>query len=161
MPLLIRNPYEIGADLVANAVAAFDRFKKNCVVVDFGTALTFTTVSASGEIAGVSIAPGIKTAIRSLSQHTAKLFDVPAEMPKSVLGKGTTHAIQAGVMIGYEGMVLHMLNRIREELNDTGLMTVATGGLCMSIPSLQPVFSEIDPHLTLTGLKIISEIHNS
>jgi type III pantothenate kinase len=157
LPITIRNPYEIGADLVANAVAAFTRFHQNCVVVDFGTALTFTTVSHSGEILGVSIAPGLKTAIRSLSQNTARLFDVPVEMPSTVLGKGTTQAIQAGVVIGYEGMVIHMLNRIREELKDPDVKSVATGGLCKAIPSLGAVFTEIDPYLTLSGLRIISE----
>jgi len=157
LAITIRNPYEIGADLVANALAAFTRFRQNCVVVDFGTALTFTTISHSGEILGVSIAPGLKTAIRSLSQNTARLFDVPIEMPSTVLGKGTTQAIQAGVLIGYEGMVIHMLNRIRQELNDPDIKTVATGGLCRSIPTLSDVFTEIDPYLTLTGLRIVSE----
>ncbi|MEO8474883.1 MAG: type III pantothenate kinase [Chryseolinea sp.] len=156
LPIIARNPYEIGADLVSNALAAFTKYKSNCVVVDFGTALTFTTVSGAGEILGVSIAPGIKTAIKSLSQNTAKLFDVAIEMPQSALGKGTTHAIQAGVLIGYEGMVIHMLNRLKSELNDPHLKSVATGGLSMSIPTLKDVFTEIDPYLTLTGLKIAS-----
>ena len=158
LPLILRNPYEIGADLVANALAALTRYKSNCVVVDFGTALTFTTVSGQGEVVGVSIAPGLKTAIRSLSQNTARLFDVPLEMPASVLGKDTTHAIQAGVLIGYEGMVMHMLQRIRDELGDAHLKSIATGGLCNSIPSLKTVFTDIEPNLTLEGLKIVAEM---
>lgn len=158
LPIGILNPYEIGADLVANALAAYTRFQSNCVVVDFGTALTFTTISSTGEILGVSIAPGLKTAIKALSQNTARLFDVPMEMPKSVLGKSTTHAIQAGVMIGYEGMVIHMLNRIKSELADTDLKSVATGGLSMTIPSLKSIFTELDPYLTLSGLRIAAEI---
>ena len=158
LPIVTRNPYEIGADLVSNALAAFMRFRQNCVVVDFGTALTFTTISANGEIMGVSIAPGLKTAIRSLSQNTAKLFDVAIEMPKSALGKGTTHAIQAGVLIGYEGMVIHMLNRLKYELNDPALKSIATGGLSTSIPSLREIFTEMDPYLTLNGLRIAGEI---
>ncbi|MEJ7646764.1 MAG: type III pantothenate kinase [Chryseolinea sp.] len=157
LPLTIRNPYEIGADLVANALAAHSRFRQNCVVVDFGAALTFTTISHSGEILGVSIAPGLKTAIRALSQNTARLFDVPLEMPSTVLGKGTTQAVQAGVLIGYEGMVMHMLKRIKEELNDHDVKTIATGGLCRIIPTLGEVFTEIDPYLTLTGLRIVAE----
>ena len=151
------NPYEIGSDLVCNALAAFTFFKAQCVVVDFGTALTFTTVSKDGEILGVSIAPGLKTAIRSLSQNTAQLFDVPLEMPSSVLGRGTVHAIQAGVLFGYEGMVRHMLDRIKSELNDPDLRSVATGGLSSIIPSLTSVFTHIDPNLTLNGLRIVTE----
>ena len=154
LPLVILKPYEIGSDLVCNAMGAYAMFGKSCVVADFGTALTFTAISSQGEIAGVSIAPGLRTAIKSLSQHTAKLFDVPLEMPHSVLGKGTTHAIQAGVMIGYEGMVLHMLSKFRAEL-DPGAGTVATGGLCVAIPTLKFAFDAIDPNLTLDGLRLI------
>lgn len=154
LPLTILKPYEIGADLVCNAMGAYDKFRNRCIVADFGTALTFTAIGDNGEIAGVTIAPGLGTAIRSLSQHTAKLFDVPLDMPDSVLGKGTTHAIQAGVMIGYEGMVLHMLNKIRSELG-TGAGAIATGGLCYAIPSLADAFDSIDPNLTLNGLRLI------
>jgi type III pantothenate kinase len=156
LPLTILKPYEIGADLVCNAMGAYKVFGKSCVVADFGTALTFTAITSKGEIAGVSIAPGLRTAIKSLSQHTAKLFDVPLEMPATVLGKGTTHAIQSGIMIGYEGMVLHMLKKFREAL-DPQAGTIATGGLCYAIPSLQPAFDVIDPHLTLEGLRLIVE----
>ncbi|HEX6891844.1 MAG TPA: type III pantothenate kinase, partial [Chryseolinea sp.] len=128
LPIKVLNPYEIGSDLVSNALAAYTYFKSSCVAVDFGTALTFTTIAADGEILGVSIAPGLKTAIKSLSQNTAKLFDVPLEIPSTVLGRGTVQAIQAGVLIGYEGMVKHMLERIRTELNQPSLNSIATGG---------------------------------
>lgn len=158
LPLVILKPFEIGADLVCNAMGAYAMFGKSCVVADFGTALTFTAISSKGEIVGVSIAPGLRTAIKSLSQHTARLFDVPLEMPASVLGKGTTHAIQAGVMIGYEGMVLHMLSKFRAEL-DAGAGTVATGGLCVAIPTLKSVFDVVDPQLTLDGLRLIVKYH--
>ncbi|MEJ1241554.1 type III pantothenate kinase [Chryseolinea sp. T2] len=154
LPLVILKPYEIGSDLVCNAMGAYTMFKRSCVVADFGTALTFTGVSNRGEIVGVSIAPGLRTAIKSLSQHTAKLFDVPLEMPSSVLGKGTTHAIQSGVLIGYEGMVMHMLKKFRLEL-DPDANAVATGGLCYAIPSLKSSFDVVDPRLTLEGLRLI------
>lgn len=158
LPIRVMNPYEIGSDLVSNALAAFTLFKGSCVVVDFGTALTFTTLSKDGEILGVSIAPGLKTAIRALSQNTARLYDVPLEMPASALGRGTEHAIQAGVLFGYEGMVRHMLERIKVELNNATLSTVATGGLSSIIPSLTPVFTRVEPNLTLNGLRIVGEI---
>ena len=158
LPIKVLNPYEIGSDLVSNALAAYTHFKSSCVAVDFGTALTFTTIASDGEILGVSIAPGLKTAIKSLSQNTAKLYDVPLEIPASVMGRGTVHAIQAGVLIGYEGMVKHMLERIRAELNQPTLYSVATGGLSSIIPSLHDVFTLVDPNLTLEGLKIVAEI---
>lgn len=157
LPIEVLNPYEIGSDLVSNALAAYMRFKSNCIVVDFGTALTFTTIDATGKILGVAIVPGLKTAIRSLSQNTAKLFDVPLELPDSVLGKNTVHAIQAGILIGYEGLVSSMIKRIKAEINDAKCPTVATGGLSSIITSLKDQFTEVDPTLTLNGLRLVCE----
>lgn len=157
LKIKVLNPYEIGSDLVANSVAAYNKFKSNCVVVDFGTALTFTTISESGSIIGVAIVPGLKTALRSLSQNTAKLFDVPLELPQSVLGKNTVHAIQAGILMGYEGLVKAMLERIKAELNDPEIKSVATGGLSSIITPLKGTFTEVDPNLTLDGLRLVGE----
>ena len=156
LPIEIIRLHEIGADLVANALAAYTRYGRNCVVVDFGTALTFTTVSGTGKLLGVAIAPGLKTAIRSLFANTAQLPEVPIEVPASALGTSTTHAIQAGVVLGYEGLVRSLLERIRTELNGD-CMAVATGGLSGRIPSLQDVFTDIIPSLTLEGVQLIGE----
>jgi len=157
LPIEVLNPYEIGSDLVANALAAYVQFKQNCIVVDFGTALTFTTISDKGKILGVAIAPGLKTAIKALSQNAAKLFDVPLELPESVLGKNTVHAIQAGILLGYEGLVSSMLSRIKNELNDGQCATIATGGLSSIIHSLKNQFTEVDENLTLNGLKLVGD----
>lgn len=154
LPIEILNPYEIGSDLVSNALAAYTFFKGHCIVVDFGTAL----ISSKGKIEGVAIAPGLKTAIRSLSQNTAKLFDVPLELPQSVLGKNTVHAIQAGILLGYEGLVRTMLDKIRTELQDQTIPTVATGGLSSIITSLNGAFTTVEPNLTLNGLRIVGEL---
>jgi type III pantothenate kinase len=156
LPLGILNPYEIGSDLVSSAAAAYFEHKRTCIVVDFGTALTFTTISGDGTILGVSIAPGLKTAIKSLSQNTAKLFDVPLEVPPSSLGKNTVTAIQSGIMIGYEGLVRNVVAKIKEELN-TDCVVIATGGLSSKIVSLNDLFHSIEPHLTLNGLRRIGE----
>jgi type III pantothenate kinase len=159
LPMNILNPFEIGSDLVANAAGAYYKFKQTCIVVDFGTALTFTTVSGEGKILGVSIAPGLKTAIKSLSQNTAKLFDVPLEMPASSLGTNTVTAIQSGILFGYEGVVKNLVTRIREELK-TECPVIATGGLSAVITSLTDFFHAIEPNLTLDGLRIIGELVN-
>ncbi|AQG78051.1 type III pantothenate kinase [Spirosoma montaniterrae] len=156
LPLEILRPHEIGADLVANALAAYTRYRRNCVVVDFGTALTFTTVSGEGKILGVAIAPGLKTAIRSLFANTAQLPEVPIEVPTSALGLSTTHAIQSGVVLGYEGLIRSLVERIRTELNGD-CIAVATGGLSGQIPSLRDVFAEVIPSLTLEGVRLIGE----
>ncbi|MFC5409908.1 type III pantothenate kinase [Larkinella bovis] len=154
LPLQVLRPYAIGTDLVANALAAHLRYQKNCVVVDFGTALTFTTVTAEGQIAGVAIAPGLKTAVRSLFSNTAQLPEVPLVMPESALGTSTAHAIQAGVILGYEGLVRSLISRIRTEMNGDCL-AVATGGMVSAIPSLYPDYVEVVPHLTLDGIREI------
>jgi type III pantothenate kinase len=154
LPIQVLNPYEIGSDLVANAMAAYTRFNRASVVVDFGTALTFTVLSDEGAILGVAIAPGLKTAIRSLSQNAARLFDVPLSMPSSVLGKSTVHAIQAGIFYGYEGVVKNILDKIRQEVRQD-ISTIATGGLSGFIPSLKSMVDVVDPHLTLEGLRLI------
>jgi type III pantothenate kinase len=165
LPVEVVRPQEVGTDLVANAVAALARYKRNCVVVDFGTALTFTTVSATGKMLGIAIAPGLKTAIRSLFANTAQLPEVPIEMPTSALGTNTVMAIQAGVVMGYESLVRGMIARIRAELNGD-CIAVATGGLSQAIPILHNEFVAVVPSLTLDGIRLIGdcvpiEVHQS
>ena len=157
LSLKVLNPFEIGSDLVANSVAAVSMVGTDCLVVDFGTALTFTLIQKN-EITGVSIAPGLKTAIRSLSQNTAKLFDVPLQLPGSALGKNTVHAIQAGTLFGYEGLVKFMMERIQTEINSPQLPVVATGGLVAVINTLHGLFTCVEPDLTINGLREISEL---
>jgi type III pantothenate kinase len=153
----IENENEIGSDLFANAVAAYTKYRRNVVVVDFGTALTFTTVSSDGKIMGVAIAPGLKTAVKSLFSNTAQLPEVPLVLPQSALGKNTVHAIQAGILLGYESLVRGMITRIRREL-DGDCIAVATGGLSSIINTLEGEFVEINRNLTLDGLRIIGEM---
>jgi type III pantothenate kinase len=158
LPIKILNPQQIGSDLVANALAAFTLYKDACLIVDFGTALTFTTVSKQGEVLGVAIVPGLKTAIKALTQNTAKLFEVPLQVPDSALGKNTTHAIQAGVLLGYESLVSGMIERIKSELKNPELKVIATGGLSSILPALKNKFTDVDAMLTLNGLRHVAEI---
>lgn len=154
LPISIDHPHEIGSDLIANAVAANARYNRNCVVVDFGTALTFTTISPVQGILGVAILPGLMTAVKALFANTAQLPEVPLVMPQSAIGKNTTHAIQAGILLGYEGLVRSILARIRAELGGD-CIAIATGGLSSIIETLTSEFVEIDEHLTLDGLRLI------
>ena len=150
--LKVARPYEIGSDLVANAIAAHQLYQSNIIVIDFGTALTFTIVNKQGHILGVNIAPGLKTAIRSLSKGTAQLPEVLLEYPKSAVGTNTNHAIQSGVLVGYVGLVKHMIQEIRNELGED-FQTVATGGLSNILSPLQDDFDFKNPNLTLEGLR--------
>jgi type III pantothenate kinase len=157
LKIVINNPHEIGADLVANSVAATHRFPhQHSIVVDFGTALTFTTVSKNKEILGVAIAPGLQTAMRALVQNTAKLPEIPLEFPASAIGKNTTHAMQAGILIGYVGLVSFMIQQIENELGEK-CKVIATGGLAAILQPLASHFDQTDVLLTLDGLRIIGE----
>lgn len=152
----IDNPHEIGSDLVANAFAAQARAGgQPAVVVDFGTALTFTSISGTGRILGVAIAPGLRTAIRSLFLNTAQLPVVPLELPETAIGKNTAHALQAGIMLGYVGLVKELLDHTRRELGGS-CRVYATGGLAGKLTPLHPLFDEVDPLFTLDGLRLIA-----
>lgn len=156
LPLTILRPAEIGTDLVCNALYGYSKYKSKVIIIDFGTALTFTIVSASGQILGVTIAPGLNTAVKSLFSNTAQLPEVPMEVPESVIGQNTVHAIQAGVMWGYIGMVEKMISKIKDEIGDD-CKVIATGGLSSKLMQLHPLFHEIDVNITLNGLKLIAE----
>ncbi len=153
----IDNTAEIGSDLVANAVAGFSRFQSSTIVVDFGTALTFTVIGPQGHIRGVTIAPGLGTAMRALASNTAQLPQVPLELPASAIGTTTPHALQAGIMLGYVGLVNELLDRMEEELG-TKPKVIATGGLARKLTPLATRFDLIDPWLTLDGIRQVGDL---
>ncbi|MDN3669244.1 type III pantothenate kinase [Echinicola jeungdonensis] len=151
-----KNPTEIGTDLLANAEAAFQIYQGPCIIVDFGTALTFSVINKKGELLGVNIVPGLETAIKSLFMHTAKLPEVKLELPSSAIGKDTVHAIQAGILYGFAGLVRGMLSSIRAEI-PLEFKVIATGGLSAILTQLKEEFDVIDKELTLNGIKLIAE----
>ena len=156
LPIKIIDPYEIGTDLVADATAAFIGYGGSTMVIDFGTALTFTTISRQGEILGVAITPGLLTALKSLTRNTAQLRDVQLSAPPSVLGKKTVHAIQSGIVLGFSGLVDSMVSRTEAELGEK-LTVIATGGLSSVLKNVSARIEIIDENLTLDGLKYIAQ----
>lgn len=156
LPLKILNPYEIGTDLVANAVAAYKKFGTLTTVVDFGTALTFTTIGVNAEIKGVAIAPGLNTAVAALAGKTAQLPYVHLVAPPSVLGANTTQAIQAGIVFGFSGLVDSILERTEKELGEK-ISVIATGGLSSVIAPFSKYIQHVDIMLTLDGLVHIGD----
>ena len=152
------NPSEVGTDLVCNAVAAWNRFKQNCIVIDFGTALTFTAISAAGEMQGVAIAPGLQAAAESLSKATAQLPQVWLEQPSTVLGKNTIHSIQAGIFFGYTGLVEKIVEKMKQEITGD-VIVIGTGGRADIIAPLTDAISVIEPWLILEGLRIIADLN--
>ena len=150
------NPAEVGSDLVANAVAALERFHRNCIVVDFGTALSFTAVAAAGELRGVAIAPGLTSAMESLTRSTAQLYTVPLAAPPVTIGRNSVQSIQAGIMFGYVGLVAEIIRRMRSELGGEADVAVTGGQSQIMAPLLGPQVVH-EQWLTLEGLRIIAE----
>lgn len=150
---------QLGTDLYANAVGAYALFKKKCVVVDFGTALTLTGIDHDGNILGVVIAPGVNTALQSLVGNTAQLPDIELTAPKKVLGLDTVTCMQSGMVYGYLSMIEGFINRIKNEIgSDTYI--IATGGLCLIFEPLTNEIDYTDQLHTIKGLKILYELNH-
>jgi len=156
MPIRYENPREIGADRLVNAVAAYDKVGAACVVVDFGTAITFDPVSAEGEYLGGVIAPGVEISMEALTERAAALPKIDLVPPRSVIGKTTVDAIRSGVVYGYAGLVDGILRRLRDELG-AETTTIATGGLAEAIVPYTDEIDEVDDLLTLRGLRLLHE----
>ena len=146
---------QIGADRLANAIAARYYYGCPCVVLDFGTAVTFDIVNIRGAYCGGVIAPGLNMMTEYLHERTALLPKVELREPASAIGKSNVEAILAGAMIGYRGMIREILQAIRKELGiRKNLMIVATGGQARLVTRKMPEKIIIRPHLTLEGLRI-------
>lgn len=155
MPLRYENPREIGADRLVNAVAAYERAQAACIVVDFGTAITYDAVSDEGEYLGGIITPGVEISMDALTERAAKLPKVELGEPRSLIGKTTVDAIRSGVVYGFAGQVDGIVHRLRGELGES-TFTIATGGLARAIvPFVGESIDEVDDLLTLTGLRLI------
>lgn len=150
------NPTEIGADRIADAVAAKEIYGAPVVVVDFGTATNIEVIAADGRFQGGIIAPGLETSAAALFSHATKLPTIDLHEPPSVIGKNTVHAMQAGIVFGEADRVDGFVRRIFDEL---GYKTpvVATGGLATTMAPLCSTVTAVNPELTLEGLRIIFE----
>lgn len=156
MAILYENPREVGADRIVNAVAAFEKAKGGCIVVDFGTATTFDCVTPKGEYLGGVIAPGIQISADALFSRAAKLPRVEIARPPKVVGRNTLNSMQSGIVYGYVGLVDGLVERLQTELGYP-CSVVATGGLAPLIAPLSKSIGEVDEMLTLVGLRILYE----
>ncbi len=148
------NIGEIGTDRLVNAAAAFARYQTSLIIVDFGTATTFCTVTKDGRYLGGAIAPGLKSSADALHAHTAKLPNVDLTHPKSVIGTDTVGSIQSGLIFGHAGMVDEMVTRIQHEIGHS-TMVIATGGFAPILAPISRTIQEVRPLLTLEGLELL------
>lgn len=158
IPILIDNPAEVGADRVANSIAAFATYGKGLplIVVDFGTATTFDAVSAKGEYLGGVICPGPNVSAEALFQRAAKLPRIDVKKPSRVIGTNTVAAMQSGLFWGYVDMVEGLLRRMKAELGGAAVV-LATGGLASVVAPESKLIEHVDEDLTLRGLRLVWE----
>jgi len=152
------NPYEVGADRVVNAAAAYRLYGGPACIVDFGTGTTFDALSATGDYLGGAIAPGVRVAAEALFQRTAKLPRIDLSRPRKAIGTNTADSMRSGILFGYVGLVEGMVERFRRELGP-GMRVIGTGGLAKMIAQETHVIEVVDPWLTLRGLQIIYELN--
>jgi type III pantothenate kinase len=155
MPILYDNPKEVGADRIANAVAAYDLYGGPSIVVDFGTANTIEAISEQGEYLGGAIFPGIEISMDALFGRAAALRRVELVAPRNVIGKSTVESIQSGTVYGYSGQVDALVERFQAELGPCTV--IATGGLAGPIIKHSRTIQHYEPWLTLQGLRIVFE----
>jgi type III pantothenate kinase len=152
--LSYENPREIGADRIVNAAAAFKLYGGPLIIIDFGTATTFCAVTANGEYLGGAITPGVKISAEALYQRAAKLPRVELTRPRTIIGRDTVSAMQAGILYGYAGLVDGIVERMKKELS-LEAKVIATGGLAELVTPETRSTIEVRPNLTLEGLQFI------
>lgn len=157
------DPRQVGSDRIVNCVAAHARYEGNLIVIDFGTATTFSCVTAEGEFIGGAIAPGIKTQSAALFEHTAKLPNVDLEIPGRYICRNTNEAMQSGLIYGHMGFVEHMVANMKQEIAEMcgckpeDIKVIATGGMATMVESGVGCIDVIDRRLTLDGLQMVYE----
>jgi type III pantothenate kinase len=159
MPIYYDNPKEVGADRIVNAVAAYNKYHRAVIVIDFGTATTFDYISPKGEYMGGCIAPGVLISSEALFSRAAKLPRVEFSKPKAVITKDTVSAMQAGIMFGYAGLIDGIVERMKKEAK-TDPMVIATGGLADVVAPETKSIEKVEQMLTLEGLRIIHNLNS-
>ena len=162
LPVKIRidNPEQVGADRIANAVAGFEKFGGELIVVDFGTATNFDVVDAKGNYIGGVLIPGPETSMSELARKAARLYEVPFAPPPRVVGRNTTDALMSGLFYGTVGQVDNIIERILIETKFKRPNIIATGGLAEKVAKHSAHIKDIKPNLTLEGLRIISALNS-
>ena len=159
LDIAYENPREVGADRIANSVAASNLFGPRCVVVDFGTATTFDIIDNGNQYLGGVIVPGVEISAEALFSQAARLMKVELSAPLKVIGKNTEDSIRSGIILGYAGLVDRLIELIEAEMSGKPRV-VSTGGLAYLISPHSRSIELNDPDLTLKGLKFIHNLNH-
>jgi type III pantothenate kinase len=155
MPIRIDNPLEVGADRLVNSIAAYERFRDACIVVDFGTGINIDVVSADGEYLGGAIGPGLEISLTALIDRAARITRIDLEAPETAIGRSTRATINSGFVFGFAGLIDGLVRRIEAELGEAEVL--ATGGLAQVVVPFTETIEGVDEMLTLKGLRLIHE----
>jgi type III pantothenate kinase len=158
--ILYDTPRDVGADRVADAVAATRLYGPPLIVVDLGTGTVFDAIDRAGDYTGGAIAPGLGIASEALFSRAAKLYRVELTRPRSAIGRNTIAAIQSGILFGYVGLVEGIVGRMKEELGEDAKV-IGTGGYAALLCKETDVFHTVNEDLTLVGLRIIYDLNRS
>lgn len=158
MRIRLDNPREVGSDRVVDAVAAQHLYGEPLIIIDLGTATTFSVVSQEGDYLGGAIAPGIVIATEALYTRTAALPRIRLNRPEQAIGRNTIAAMQSGVIFGHVGLIEGMIQRIEQELGSK-VKVIATGGQAYFLAQEIPAIEMVNPDLTLIGLRLIYEMN--
>lgn len=161
--LLVDNPREVGSDRIVNALATHRLYGGPAITIAFGTATVFDCVSSTGDYLGGAIAPGMVTALESLTRSAAQLYQVELVRPPRAIGRNTIHTMQSGLVLGYASLVEGLVSRLKREMvdHDAGapVTVIATGGLAEVIAPETDAIDVFDPQLTLKGLQLIYNLN--
>lgn len=153
------DPRQVGADRIANAIAAYHQYGGPAILCDFGTATTVDAINGEGDYLGGAMAPGVLISLDALVAHAARLSRVDFAAPASVIGRNTTASMQAGLVYGYAGLVDGLVGRMRAEVGEDARL-ILTGGLAPMMAGLIQGVTAVDEMLTLTGLRLIHELNS-
>lgn len=156
--LRVDNPSEVGADRIANTLAAHRRYGGPAIIVDFGTSTNLDVVSADGDFLGGAFAPGLEVSAESLFGRASRLFRVSLTAPRDAIGKNTVDCLRSGIVFGYVGLIEGLVRRITAEL-PSAPRVIATGGLAKTIAPLTSAIERVDDDLTLEGLRLLWELN--
>lgn len=155
--ILYENPREVGSDRIMTALGAYEKYGGPTIIVDFGTATTFSVINEKKQFLGGAIMPGILVSVEALVTHASRLPKIELEVPQRTINRSTVTNMQSGIINGFVGAVDYIIEKMIDELDHPGVKVVATGGQARLVSHESKYIQNIDSYLTLDGLRLAYE----